>query len=77
LLVDREALDHYQTQNDVIMAEQTLRAAYETDVRPLVAELRRREGGALRPVTAYRASGYRAAVTAARASAAYAPPQSL
>jgi L-rhamnose isomerase/sugar isomerase len=77
LLVDREALDHYQTQNDVIMAEQTLRATYETDVRPLAAELRLRQGGALRPVTAYRASGYRAAVTAARASAAYAPPQSL
>ena len=42
------------------MAERTLKRAYETDVRPLVAEARRRRGGALDPVLAFRASGYRA-----------------
>ena len=33
-----------------MMAERTLKQAYETDVRPLVAEARRRRGGALDPV---------------------------
>ena len=77
LLVDRAALDHYQETNDVLMAEQTLKAAYETDVRPLVAEVRHRRAGALDPVTTFRASGYRAAKADERTAAAYAPPSSL
>jgi len=77
LLVDRGALDHYQAINDVLMAEQTLRAAYETDVRPLVAAARARRGGALEPVAAFRASGYRGRVANARARGDYVPPQSL
>lgn len=76
-LVDREALAHYQETTDVLMAEATLRKAYETDVGPLVAEARRRLGAALDPMAAFRACGYRAAKTAERASTAYAPPQSL
>ena len=55
---------------DVIMAERTLKQAYETDVRPLVGEARRRRGGALDPVLAFRASGYRAQKTAERPAAA-------
>ena len=66
LLVDREALAHYRQENDVLMAERTLKDAYETDVRPLCAEARRRNGGALDPVAAFRNSGYRAAVAEAR-----------
>jgi len=79
LLVDRTALADHQAWNDVIMAERTLRAAYETDVRPLVAAVRARQGGALDPVAAFRASGYRAAVTTARVRTEYpyVPPQSL
>ena len=77
LLVDRAALDHYQETNDVLMAEKTLKAAYETDVRALVAEVRRRRGGALDPVAAFRASGYRAAKADERAATAYTPPSSL
>ena len=77
LLVDREALDHHQETNDVLMAEETLRTAYETDVRPLVAEVRRRNGGALDPVATFRASGYRARVAGARSRGDYVPPQSL
>jgi L-rhamnose isomerase/sugar isomerase len=77
LLVDREALDHYQDQNDVVMAEETLRAAYETDVRPLVGEARRRRGGAVDLIGAFRASGYRQEVARQRARSAYVPPQSL
>jgi L-rhamnose isomerase/sugar isomerase len=59
-LVDHEELASHQASGDVIMAERTLKRAYETDVRPLVAEARRRRGGALDPVVAFRASGYRA-----------------
>jgi len=77
LLVDREALDHCQERNDVLMAEQTLRSAYETDVRPLVAEARARRGGALDPVAAFRAAGYREAAARARTRGDYTPPQSL
>jgi len=65
-LVDHQALAGFQDTGDVVMAERTLKAAYETDVRPLVAEARRRAGAALDPVAAFRASGYRAAKAAER-----------
>jgi L-rhamnose isomerase/sugar isomerase len=60
IIVQHDALAEYQESGDVIMAERTLKFAYETDVRPLVAEARRRRGGAIDPVLAFRASGYRA-----------------
>ncbi len=60
LLVDRRALAEYQDAGDVLMAERTLKDAFEADARPLVAEARRRAGGALDPIAAFRASGYRA-----------------
>ena len=60
LLVDRRGLAEYQDSGDVLMAERTLKDAFEADARPLVAEARRRAGGALDPIAAFRASGYRA-----------------
>lgn len=77
LLVDAQALDIYQDAGDVLMAERTLKDAFETDVRPLVAEARRRNGGALDPVATFRSDGYRDARAAERASGDYTPPQSL
>jgi L-rhamnose isomerase/sugar isomerase len=68
-LVSHDRLAELQQAGDVIMAERTLKAAYETDVRPLVAEARRRKGGALDPVAAFRASGYRARKAAERPAA--------
>jgi L-rhamnose isomerase/sugar isomerase len=68
-LVDHDELAGHQESGDVIMAERTLKRAYETDVRPLVAEARRRRGGALDPVLAFRASGYRARKAAERPAA--------
>ena len=77
-LVDYDALEVYQNTGDVMMAERTLKDAFETDVRPLVAEARRRMGAALDPVAAFRASGYRARTAAERSvSAGYTPPRSL
>jgi L-rhamnose isomerase / sugar isomerase len=68
LLVDRTSLAAAQEGDDPALAAEILHTAYRADVRPLVAEARRRNGAALDPVTAYRRSGYRAAVTADRGS---------
>ncbi len=66
LLVDREALRGYQDANDTMMAAQTLKKAFRTDVEPILAEARRRKGAAIDPLAAYRASGYRAKVAKER-----------
>ncbi len=60
MLVDREALAAAQEANDALGAHGALKAAFRTDVSPLLAEARRRAGGALDPAAVYRASGYRA-----------------
>jgi L-rhamnose isomerase/sugar isomerase len=59
LLVDRTALDSFQQDNDALMASETLKRAYRTDVEAILAEARRRSGGAIDPIATYRASGYR------------------
>ncbi len=77
LLVRREALERFQQANDVLMAENEMKSAFETDVSAIVAEARRRAGGAIDPVAAFRASAYREKKAAERSGAAYMPPQSL
>lgn len=77
LLVDRAALEAYQEDNDVVMAERSLKEAFETDVTALVAEARRRSDGAIDPIAAFRASGYRESARERRVAGDYAPPQSL
>ncbi|TYR30603.1 L-rhamnose catabolism isomerase [Mesorhizobium microcysteis] len=59
LLVDRDALATFQDDNDALMATQTLKAAYRTDVEPILAMARLESGGAIDPVAAYRRAGYR------------------
>jgi len=54
LLVDRRELTRAQEANDVAKAQEIIQYAYRTDVRPLVAEARLREGGALHPVALFR-----------------------
>jgi L-rhamnose isomerase/sugar isomerase len=54
LLVDREALKQAQLKNDAVAAQELLQAVFRTDVRPLVAEARRRAGGALDPLKVFR-----------------------
>lgn len=70
LLIDRKALEEFQDENDVVMAERTLKAAYETDVSAMLAEVRRRRGAAIDPIAAYRASGYRDRVARERPASA-------
>ncbi|KAA9331673.1 sugar isomerase [Hymenobacter busanensis] len=59
LLVDRALLADYQAANDVVRAEELLRDAFLTDVRPLVQEAYCQSGGALDPIGAYRAERIR------------------
>lgn len=58
LLVDLEALTAAQSEADTVMAEEVLRTAWDTDVRPLLARVRIDLGAAADPLAAYRESGY-------------------
>jgi L-rhamnose isomerase/sugar isomerase len=60
LAVDRAALEAAQETNDALGAHRILKAGYLSDVSPVLAEARRRNGGALNPLAVYRKSGYRA-----------------
>lgn len=66
LLVKREELHEAQEANDPARAAEILQRAYRTDVRPIVAEARRRNGASLSPLSTYRALGYREAVVRER-----------
>lgn len=58
LLIDREALSAAQAAGDVLEANAIFMDAYNTDVRPLLAELREEMGLHPDPIAAYKASGY-------------------
>jgi L-rhamnose isomerase/sugar isomerase len=58
LVVPRAALADAQRRGDVLGAHRLLSDAYRTDVRPLLAQVRREQGIAEDPIAAYKASGY-------------------
>ena len=60
-LVDRLALSEAQDNCDALLALSTLKQAFTTDVSPILAVARQRAGGALDPISTYRASRYRQA----------------
>ncbi|XVV13252.1 L-rhamnose isomerase [Actinoplanes sp. CA-131856] len=66
LLVDRDALFKAQAEGDVLEANAVLMDAYNTDVRPLLAEVRADAGLDPDPVRAYKASGYQEKIVAER-----------
>jgi L-rhamnose isomerase / sugar isomerase len=66
LLVDRIALNGFQDSNDALMATNTLKDGFRTDVNSVLAMARLEQGGAINPIQAYRSSGYRDRVTAQR-----------
>ncbi|WP_370949119.1 L-rhamnose isomerase [Amycolatopsis sp. cg5] len=66
LLVDRAALKSAQDSGDVLAANDVFMDAYNTDVRPLLAELRTERGLDPDPVAAYRRSGYQEKIAAER-----------
>ena len=57
-LVDREALAHHQNRCDLVDAEECLKAAFSTDVRPAIEAWRRSKGVPENPLAAFRESGY-------------------
>jgi L-rhamnose isomerase/sugar isomerase len=60
LIVERQSLHEYRIGNDALMAAQTLKRGFTTDVSPILAQARALKGAAIDPVGAYRKSGYRA-----------------
>ncbi|MGW1035832.1 L-rhamnose isomerase [Streptomyces antibioticus] len=72
LLVDRDALAAAQAAGDVLEANAVLMDAYDTDVRPLLREVREEMGLDPEPLAAYRRSGWAERVVAERVGGAQA-----
>jgi L-rhamnose isomerase/sugar isomerase len=72
LLVDRVALKKAQLEGNVLAANDVLMDAYNTDVRPLLGEMRNEMGLDADPMKAYLASGYGAKIAAERVGGAQA-----
>ncbi|WP_248966028.1 L-rhamnose isomerase [Sphaerisporangium perillae] len=66
LLVDGDALARAQSEGDVLGANAVFMDAFNTDVRPLLAELREEAGLDPDPMSAYRRSGYAEKIVAER-----------
>ncbi|QJT05724.1 L-rhamnose isomerase [Streptomyces asoensis] len=66
LLVDRSALAAAQASGDVLEANAVVMDAYNTDVRPLLREVREETGLHPDPIAAYRASGWAQKIVASR-----------
>jgi L-rhamnose isomerase/sugar isomerase len=59
-LVDRKKLQDAQARMDIVDAENCLKDAFFTDVRPMLADWRKKKNLDPNPLEAYRASGYEA-----------------
>ena len=68
-LVDRQKLRDAQMRMDIVDAEECLKSAFATDVRPALEEWRKRKGLDANPLDAYGASGYEARVAREREAA--------
>jgi L-rhamnose isomerase/sugar isomerase len=69
LIVDRTALAEAQAEGDVLRAHRVLVDAFDTDVRPLLAQARVEMGCDPDPLAAFRSSGYAEKVAAERGTA--------
>jgi len=68
-LVDRQKLRDAQLRMNIIDAEECLRSAFYTDVRPMLADWRKKKNLDPDPMRAYRASGYEAKMATEREAA--------
>lgn len=59
LLVNRKLLHEAQQNNDVVLAEQILQNAFQTDVRSVAAEARRRNDFAINPLLCFSENNFR------------------
>jgi L-rhamnose isomerase/sugar isomerase len=67
-LVDHAELVRHQAAADLVDAEECLKGAFATDVRPTIEDWRRSTGLPEHPLRAFRESGYIQRVTRERAS---------
>jgi L-rhamnose isomerase/sugar isomerase len=72
LLVDSKALEKAQRENDVAGAEQILQRAFQSDVRPLLAEARLQSGGCLEPLEFFKTHSVRDSLIGERGKSAVA-----
>jgi L-rhamnose isomerase/sugar isomerase len=68
-LVDRKKLQDAQARMNIVDAEECLRGAFFTDVKPMLGEWRKRKNLDAHPMLAYRASGYESRVAKEREAA--------
>jgi L-rhamnose isomerase/sugar isomerase len=54
LLIDQKALENAQLKNDVVEAQRILQEAFNTNVKPILAEARLKKNGAIDPIFTYR-----------------------
>jgi L-rhamnose isomerase / sugar isomerase len=66
LLVDRDALRAAQVAGDVLGANAVLMDAFNSDVRPMLAELRESQGLSTDPYAAYARSGHQERIAGER-----------
>ncbi len=66
LLVNRKKLAEAQANHDIMAAETELLEAYETDVRPFLAQWRLEQGLPIDPIQAFRQSGYMTRISGER-----------
>src|ERR1035441_2125624 len=57
-LVDHETLARYQSKSALVDAEECLKEAFATDVRPAIREWRKANGIPTEPLKVFRESGY-------------------
>jgi L-rhamnose isomerase/sugar isomerase len=65
-LIDQGDLHGWQVRGQIIDAERTLKRAFDTDVRPIVADWRKSHGLPEAPLDAFRQSGYQEIAAADR-----------
>jgi L-rhamnose isomerase/sugar isomerase len=72
LLVDDKALEEAQKENDVAGAERILQSAFQSDVRPLLAEARLQSDGCLDPLEFFKTHAVRDTLVRQRGKSAVA-----
>ncbi len=69
LCVDQKTLEQHQQEGNVLAAHQTLMDAYETDLRPILARVRKELGRDPDPIKALKESGYEEKIANERGTA--------
>jgi L-rhamnose isomerase / sugar isomerase len=66
-LVDHEKLAQHQAKAELVDGEECLKAAFDTDVRPIIQEWRKAKGLGENPLDSFRNSGYTVRIRKERA----------